>query len=266
MTQVTNNIRWVGQDNLGRHYADQVKFACDSLEIEYIAQQAIPFSSELPNVPNNKLTIFYGATNWINNIVSSGKWTPGAFFNPDSTFSLWRDKYGQNALNQLAEVTTLEKILNQNSNADELLFIRPDSDQKEFAGQVLRRSEINKWASTVMTNAPDILTLPVVVGEPYGIEKEWRLFIVDGRVSSGSQYRTRHGLDTSSYVPGGVIEFAENMAKLYSPSPVFVIDIAKSSELYVLEVGCFNSAGFYDSDVDKIILDVSRYVENNYTL
>ncbi len=260
-------VRWVGQDNLGRHYVDEIKIACDKLGLPYIAKQAIPFSKDLPDISTDELTIFYGATNWINNIFESGKWTPGVFFNPDSTFKTWSIKYsGPHILNQFARVTTLKELLTEDRPTEELLFIRPDSDQKEFAGQIMKRSEIATWAQNVMTNAPDIFTLPIVVGEPYGIEKEWRLFIVDGKVSSGSQYKTRKGLDTSPDVPNEVIEFGEKMAAKYSPAPIFVMDIAKSNELYILEVGCFNSAGFYDADVEKIVYDVSAYVKAHYVI
>lgn len=260
------NVRWVGQDNLGRHYVDDIKAACKSLGLSYIPKQAVPFSTDLPDVPTDMLTVFYGATNWINNIFESSKWIPGVFFNPDSTFKVWSAKYGQQTLNQFAEITTLKELLSKDRPDEELLFVRPEGDQKEFAGQVLKRSEIKSWAQTVMTNALDIFTLPIVAGEPYGIEKEWRLFLVDGKVSSGSQYRTNRGLDTDPYVPQEIIQFGEDMAKRYSPTPVFVMDIAKSNHLYVIEIGCFNSAGFYDSDVEKIVHDVSLHVEQNYEI
>jgi hypothetical protein len=35
-------------------------------------------------------------------------------------------------------------------------------------------------------------------------------------------------------------------------------------EYKIIEIGCFNSAGFYGSDISKIVRDVSVYVENHY--
>jgi hypothetical protein len=60
-----------------------------------------------------------------------------------------------------------------------------------------------------------------------------------------------------------VIDFAEEQAKVYSPADVFVMDVCKSGDgLYVIEIGCFNSAGFYASDLEAIMCQVSEHVED----
>ena len=122
--------------------------------------------------------------------------------------------------------------------------------------------ELVAWRANLQKeNLTDILDCPVVVAEPVGISHEWRLFIVDGRASSGSHYRSRHRLDVSPDVPDEVIVFAEETAATWSPAPVFVLDICQSGDqLFVLEVNCFHSSGFYAADVRKIFADVSDYV------
>ena len=102
--------------------------------------------------------------------------------------------------------------------------------------------------------------------EPVGIAHEWRLFIVNGRVSSGSHYRRYHKLKEDPYIPPEVIKFAEARCWEYMPTEVFVMDIGESAgNLYIIEIGCFNSAGFYASDVEKIIKDISDHVAgSNY--
>jgi hypothetical protein len=40
------------------------------------------------------------------------------------------------------------------------------------------------------------------------------------------------------------------------------MDIGESNKnLYVIEIGCLNSAGFYASNIDKIVCEVSNYLE-----
>jgi len=268
-------MKWIVQDNLGRHYADQIKAACEKLGYEYIPIKVIPFNHEWPGdlskiycCPCCERTVFYGATNWISmiheqNVPMFTGFYPGTFFNPESTFCCWNYEYGLHSLNCDAYCTTLKEILEEpiTVDFDELMFVRPESDQKEFAGQLIRRSEMKEWAEKCMTNAPDIYTLPIIVGEPYKIEKEWRLFIVGDEISSASQYRTNRGLDESPEVPDKILEFGKQMMKIYRPHEVFVMDVAEANgNLYVVEVGCFNSAGFYAANVEKVIKDVSEFV------
>jgi len=263
------NVRWVVQTNLGKHYSGDIENACKSLGLEFVPAQAIPFSDEIPNVGTDKLTTFYGATRWINNIYESRRWNPGVFFNPDSIFTTWANKYQHHTLNHGAKITTLDDLKAEIDDGqyweDHLLFVRPVSDNKEFAGQVISAYGIWEWAENVQTDVPDFGKIPIVVTEPVGISHEWRLFMVDGKVSSGSHYREHHRFKEDAKVPDRVISFAEEMAKLYSPTPVFVMDICESADtLYVLEIGCFHSAGFYASNVEKIVHDVSDYIERSY--
>jgi hypothetical protein len=99
-----------------------------------------------------------------------------------------------------------------------------------------------------------------LVAEPVGISHEWRLFIVEGEVISGSRYRSDGKLVVAPGLPLGVIRFAENRIKDYVPSKVFVMDIGLSVDYYVIEIGCFNSAGFYAADIDKVVDAVSELI------
>jgi uncharacterized protein YuzB (UPF0349 family) len=48
--------------------------------------------------------------------------------------------------------------------------------------------------------------------------------------------------------------FAEAMVENWQPDRAFVIDVASTDEGYkVIEYNCLNSAGFYASDVAKIV-------------
>lgn len=253
-------MRWVVQNNLGKHYCEDIEQACKSLNMEFVPQHIVPFSSKLPDVDTEKPAIFYGATNWINNIYQSNRWKPGVFFNPESTLDNWIKRYGDRALNYDGEITTFAEITKRSIADDEQFFVRPCSDQKEFAGSVMTFAEIKNWQNKMSGDVGWIADIPILFGRPYGIAHEWRLFMVNGRVSSGSHYRTYHKLKEDPNVPPEVIKFGEEMAAVYSPSPVFVLDVGQSGDnLHVIEIGCFNSAGFYASDVERIIFDVSQY-------
>ena len=59
-------------------------------------------------------------------------------------------------------------------------------------------------------------------------------------------------------LPGIVVSFAHEVTALFQPAPVFVLDVAAVGDrLAVVEFNGFNSAGFYASDVERIVRDVS---------
>jgi hypothetical protein len=146
---------------------------------------------------------------------------------------------------------------------DSLVFIRPDRDLKEFAGSVIKVSDFENWSHKISHGDFAIKKdCPIVVAEPVGIRSEWRLFVVNGRVVAGSQYKKDDKLCLDNLVPEQVISFANDCISIWNPMPVFVIDIGQSaSNLYIIELGCFNSAGFYAADIKTIMKAVTELVE-----
>ena len=255
-------MRWIVQNNFRSDADDSnwIRKVCEKFGYTFEGFKVIPFSGNIPEVTDEP-TIFYGGTGWINKIFEKYPDCSGIFFNPISIFSYWTKKYGDKALNFEASMTTFEKVVKEDYPDDHKFFIRPESDLKEFSGGVMSFGDIKDWSKKIFTDVPDLGTLPIVVGEPYGLAYEWRLFMVDGKMCTGSQYRTYYVRNTSPHVPPEVIEFAEEQAKIYSPAPVFVMDVCRcGGKFYIIEIGCFNSAGFYDSDIEKIVHDVSSYV------
>ena len=72
------NLSWAVQTNL-TNADDTVKIdnACRRLGLMFHPYEIIPFSDELPEVPNDQPTVFYGSTTAISKVDASGKWSPG---------------------------------------------------------------------------------------------------------------------------------------------------------------------------------------------
>jgi hypothetical protein len=248
----------------GAHTA--IQEACRDLGLPCTLVQRIPFSKELPDVPMDIPTIFYGSIRFIDLVLRSGKWSPAAFFDPDFfRVDFWGERYSHSWLNYGAKYTTLAQFIWEPYDPDRLFFVRPVRDAKEFTGGVWSFAQLKRWNSgLIKTDLGDeqLATIPIIVGEPWGISREWRLFMVDGKVSSASQYKVRGSLSMDANVPREVLEFGERMAAVFSPHRIFVLDICESADnLYVLELGCVNSAGLYAADVRKIVDDISRSVD-----
>ena len=255
-------LRWAIQTNLGSsNDIERLLSACRDQGLPTVELRHIPFSTQLPTLDTETPTVFYGATQFVNQIATEGRWTHGVFFEEERfQFSLCRSKLSDRLLNAEAQLTTLAKLSNDSRSDSTELFIRPSGDSKEFAGNILTLGEIKTWVATLededMSLTPEC---SVVVAEPVGLAYEWRVFVVGGRAVSGSQYRRYHRLEVQAGLPDSVVRFAEETAEVYSPAEVFVIDVAQSGDsLFVVEYNCFNSSGFYGSDIEAIVSSIDE--------
>ena len=93
------------------------------------------------------------------------------------------------------------------------------------------------------------------------IQKEFRFFVVGGKIITGSQYTLHGRYYTNPLIDEPAREFAQEMVNLYQLADSFVIDIAQTINGYkIVECGCINCAGFYDSDLQKLLMAIEmRY-------
>ena len=132
---------------------------------------------------------------------------------------------------------------------------------KEFSGEVAEIGKLRTWCREVMAGRFDQLgpDTRIVLGAPFRIRAEWRLFIVAGKVVAASQYHRDGRLKPEEGAPADVRAFAEFAARRWSPASVFTLDICRSGDgLYVVEAQGFNSAGTYHADLPALLRAVSR--------
>jgi hypothetical protein len=264
------SITWIVQDNLGStsSTADSIKLACENEEQPYVPIQLIPFSNELPKMPEvDGKFVLYGRTTLMLNAYSDDFWKNGLFFNPDFfTPECYKKHWGDMMLNSDAFVVKLRDIPKIRSNElshmslDSEFFIRPNDDLKLFQSGVVTLEDLIKMPdnATDDPSEPVNLNTEISISSVKNIDREWRLIIVDKKFISGSEYIP----EVKSFVPAEVIDFAEKAAEIWTPAPVFVMDIAfDGSSFKIIECNCFNGSGFYASDLDLIVRVVSKYVE-----
>jgi len=266
-------VRWIIQDN---NYADKDKkalvSACQKYDLKHQLVSIIPFSEELPSFPHqdDHENIYYGSTTMMNRVYEQFNAPLGLFYDHE-TFSMqnYIKQWGKHMLSSDAQFMTLETFAQQNQPADQLFFIRPDADSKAFNGQVLSFAEIQTWAKRLADLGEEEELHPktkIMASTPYHIEKEWRNFIINGKVFTSSRYAQNFKVDKSSTdIPKEMIAFVEARCKKYQPHDVFVMDIAKCSgehEYYIIECGCMNSVGFYHADIDRYVYSLSNYIKN----
>jgi hypothetical protein len=89
------------------------------------------------------------------------------------------------------------------------------------------------------------------------IMREFRTWVVDGKVVDASQYKIGTKVTYERCTEPEVLEFAQKMVDIYQPAKAFVLDVCMTSEgMKVVEVNCINCSGFYDVDLTKLLMEV----------
>lgn len=246
---------WAVQTNLtNEDDVAKIDHACRKNCVEFLTYRIRPFSEDLPDIPTDRPVIFYGSTGCTTKIGLSGKWKPGVW----SIGTDWTFAYGGDLLNADAKCMTLQRFCeNKKENSD--YFIRPLRDDKLFSGMLISGAEVEKWYEELKgVYGKELLESQILVASPKNVPFEWRMFMVGGKVSTGSHYRRRGELDVYKSTPDQLVDFCENtLARRYAPAMVYVLDVCWYEEGYKLvEVNGMNSSGFYASDVGKLVGDI----------
>lgn len=94
----------------------------------------------------------------------------------------------------------------------------------------------------------------IVIGIPKDIQAEWRWFIVDGKVISGSMYMFKGQLQKQEELDAEVIAEAQLYADKWLPNENCVMDLALvNNQIKVIEFNCINASGFYNHNVNAIM-------------
>lgn len=246
---------WIIQRNFNTDFHKWI-VAFEESDSLYHNIDIIPFADELPKVELQGPSVCYGSTTLIKNAKKSGY---GVFFNEENFRpSLWNRMYGHNMFNYDGCVRAIKDV--------EIIgeaFVRPNSDLKDFSGSMVNGAGFEKFQKEVAEGGyPFDSDTEIFIAPLKDIYKEWRVFIVNGKVVTASQYRLRTMLAKKAGAPKEVLDFAQKMSDVWSPEKAFVMDICSDNneKLHILELNCFNASGIYYCDVPAII----RAVEGLY--
>jgi hypothetical protein len=251
---------WIVQTNMGsgsdiQSYVQAIRASgANVAEVDII-----PFSGALPDIEHDGPVVVYGAVSFVSDAQKSGRWSPGVFAAPEVfTYEKWTEHYGDLLLNDSASTTrtTIGAFAESGLPPDQDVFVRPEHDNKAFNGEATTAGAFKAWCQIARVGdlAGVDASTPIVVGTPYGISAEWRLFVCEGRVQGASQYRSRGRLSKVQGAPDEVLDFARKAIALWDPAPVYVLDVCLSAgNPYIVEAQGFNSAGHYAADLVPVI-------------
>lgn len=234
-----------------------------NLQMEYI--NVTPFDySNIPDIEYKGPIIPYGGTRMIDAIMRTKKWA--CYFNDNFSYKIYLEKFGKHMFNSDGQHMLMSEFCPSNYPKGEYIFVRPDKDLKEFAGFNTKPEDFMTWYRKMERQDWEIgENTEIIVAKASKIGKEWRIFVVDGEPIDGSLYRSDHYQQIVRAVPDNVFDFVIEMCKIWTPSPIFVMDVCElNGELFILELGDFHSAGWYATDKQKIIGAISDFTEENF--
>lgn len=179
---------------------------------------------------------------------------PGSFSNDNFNYASWTQNWTkENMLNgdYLKQKVTELKI----PDHWEAVFARPLEDDKLITGGLFKKEDLLMALETKVTDKHKDKYL--ILSEPKTILAEYRFFVVDNKVITGSLYKIRGQLITSDSIDQEALVYAQKMVDLWTPSAAFVIDIALTDKgPKIIEVNNISSAGLYKSDVSKLVFGI----------
>lgn len=256
-------VCWAVQGNmLAERDVQALEQACRAGGHRYEPIVIPPFTEQIPTITHDGPVVFYGSARLTVLIATHNPWTPGVFFD-EAQFkpSVYAKFYGDHMLNADARQLALGDIDVQALAGQSEWFLRPDHDGKSFAGGVMTSDEILSWCAKLRATETVIsLDAPVVLAKVKPIAREWRLFIVDGDVVTGSQYRRGEQRDLDALLASDLIAFARDRARTWSPSRAFVMDVARTAdgEFKIVELNGINSCGFYAANIPLFVEALSN--------
>jgi hypothetical protein len=276
-------MHYIVQENIFReHHYDLLFAAMDRLDLPYTIVRIFPFVDkvvdlkDIPDhafnvddipefVPPTKNVFVFGAIK-LAEICAKKGWNPGSLMNTNHDFEVYSKHYKENLLNYDSIIVKLGDELIWNKG--EVKFIRPTQDTKSFTGKVFN---IYEWLEMVEHNLNNFRSArfnentPIQVSTPKHIHKEIRFWVVDGKVITGSQYQLNGQFTLDDLIEPDAIEFAQRMVDIFQLAEAFVIDVCLTDNGWkIVECGCINCAGFYKSDLQKMIMAVEDKFDRTF--
>ena len=262
-------MKFIIQHNLVNSYhLLEIKQSIQNYPCEFI--EIIPFSREI--ISNEPITgndyIPYGSTSLTETTAELG-WKGNCFDLTKLNYKNFQqnrdDMLNTNPVMKLVDAINFLKTRDK----EELWFTRPSKDLKEYSGLVDESEILVKWLEDRMLCASSgsyklSHDTEIVIDIPKVIDSEYRWFIIDGKIITGSMYRNNGQLFSQEILEQSVINEAQVIADKWLPMSNVVMDLALTPNgMKVIEFNCINSSGFYKCNIQKIFDAWWNYYQRN---
>ena len=245
---------YIVQENLFREEGHaKLITGLEKFKLDYELVQVRPFIEEVEYVTEREDVFCFGSLK-LARLSKKYSWTPGALITENHDYEVYSKHYKENLLNYDSRIVRFGDDFEWEFDQQ---FIRPCLDTKSFTGKVINQDEwpeFKKQAQSYETTTLNDDTL-IQVARPKSITQEVRCWVVDGKIVSQSTYRRGSFLVYDNIVDSDALEFAQSMVDIFQLAKAFVIDVGLTRDGWkIIECGSTSCAGFYDADMQKILM------------
>lgn len=249
-------MNWIVQDSfdfaaLDRNTLPMIE-ALNKLKQSWYSVGWIPAENTITGLEENdkdEYVVFFGCTKLVEAISNMPEYYPGVFYKKewfDPRFAA--ENNSKNMLNSNCDTITIGDL--RKNWITEAKFIKP-INVKAIPGMVIEVEE-----QYILTKEYDYVSDNelLVISDLHKIEQEWRFFIVDGQIITGSSYKKNGYSCLRDPIKENILEAANILAGTWLPSSEIVMDMAQlwDGTFKIVEYNAINSAGGYKSDWTKI--------------
>jgi hypothetical protein len=251
-------MHYVIQENTFReeNYDNLLK-AVQRLGLSHEIVKVLPFTDEVEVQYKGRDVFVFGAVK-LARIARERDWSPGSMLNDNHDYRVYGPAYGQHMLNADSHVFQFGRGFNWEGTG--LHFIRPCLDNKAFTGRVFDYYEWAEFCATVARHPEDTTIRHdtwMQAAAVKHLQKEVRVWIVNGEPVAASQYRLGNRTVYSADVEPELIRFARARAQEFALADAFVMDVCLTGGKHkIVECGCVNSAGFYHADMQRLVMAI----------
>jgi len=260
---------YIVQENLFREEGHAKLIATlERFQIPYELVNVRPFIEEVEYLTDRKDVFAFGSLK-LARLSQEYGWDPGALITENHDYEVYSKYYKEDLLNYDSRVVRFGDDFKWKYDQQ---FIRPCLDSKTFVGKVFEKhiwEDLKKrtfhhnkeMRKEFGDEYPILLTEDTLiqVASPKKLTQEVRFWVVDGKIITQSTYRRGSFLSYDNIVDQDAIDFAKSMVDIFQLAKTFVIDLALTPEGWkIIECGSTSCAGFYDADMQKLIMSLEE--------
>jgi ATP-grasp domain, R2K clade family 3 len=219
----------------------------------------LPKPIDLTGITISGPTIVRGSHGFVNYVQTELDPSPGGFTHPTnfqlSTYGTLMGEYCLNDGFHIIDYGVFDILKDRKTQP--AWFVKPLEELKRFSGVVVKGNQsieeahIEKYGKWLRPR--DSCRMAISLAKE--IYKEYRVVVVDGKAITGSTY------DMSDVAPTDVLEFVNEIDRMWKPAPVYVVDVATTANGFkIVEYNQFGTSAMYGCNQELIIDALENYV------
>lgn len=257
-------------------YHDDIRLILSKMGLEYHVEKYIPHSEKSETIPYTKAdcVVLYGSINFVRQQIKNNIFTPGAYLEEKSMKCLgympFIDEPDLLANSNHVFTTFTDLIRRKNFFYDifntNMIFIRPNCGLKTFTGLPLHLDDFDREINSLRKLTAVMDDTLILVSSGKRILQEYRFFIVNREVVTGSQYKYKDKLSVKAGYSMEAYEVALKMAaNKWQPDIAYACDVGIVNGVpKIIELNSFSCAGFYGCDIEKLIQAIDHVAVLEY--